>query len=111
MNHVIKWNPIDSIIFYCENKVKMLKAVIRAAIEDSSSAEPNVEAIIATETEYLQLENERLKKREIPVYLIEDENTVICPKCNEQLLNPGKIKYCPNCGHRVIRHIERMREN
>ncbi len=106
MNHAVKWNLIDSTIFYCENQIKKLKDLIGTALEDSSSAEPDVESIIAAETEYLQIENERLKKREIPVYLIEieDENCVICPRCNEQLSHPDKIRYCPNCGHRVIRH-------
>lgn len=104
MNHAVKWNLIDSTIFYCENKIKKLKDLIGTALEDNSSAEPDVESIIAAETEYLQIENERLKKREIPVYLIEDDNSVICPRCNEQLPNSDKIRYCPNCGHRVIRH-------
>lgn len=101
-NYSIKWNRFDSMIFLLENKVKKLKA----AIEDSSSEEPDVESIIAAETEYLQHENEKLKEREIPVYLIEDGTTVICPKCNYQLPDVN-VKYCSNCGHRVIEQNKR----
>ncbi|MCI8772621.1 MAG: zinc-ribbon domain-containing protein [Lachnospiraceae bacterium] len=96
-SYVAKWNRFDSIIFSLENRVEKLKA----AIEDSSSEEPDVEAFIAAETEYLQHENEKLKEREIPVYLIENGTTVVCPKCNYQLPD-AKVKYCSNCGHRVI---------
>lgn len=97
-NYSIKWNRFDSMIFSLENRVEKLKA----AIEDSSSEEPDVEAFIAAETEYLQHENEKLKEREIPVYLIEDGTTVVCPKCRCHLSNT-EVKYCSNCGHRVIK--------
>lgn len=98
--YAVKWNRFDSMIFLLESKVKKLKA----AIEDSSSKEPDVESIIAAETEYLKHENEKLKEREMPVYLIEDGSTVVCPKCNYHLPDV-EVKYCPNCGHRVIQHI------
>lgn len=100
MNYAAKWNKIDSIIFFCENKFKEFKR----AIEDSNAEEPDVELMIAAETEYLRKENEDLKKREMPLYLIEEGANVLCPKCNTQLQDTN-VKYCSNCGHRVIRHI------
>lgn len=99
-SYAVKWNRFDSMIFSLENKVKKLKT----AIEDSSKKEPDVESIIAAETEYLHHENEKLREREVPVYLIEDGTTVVCPKCNCHLPDV-EVKYCSNCGHRVIKHI------
>lgn len=107
MSLAVDWNRLDSMIFSLENKVKEIKA----AIEDSSCEEPDVESIIAAETEYLQHENDKLKERETPVYLIEDGKSVICPKCHFHLPDT-EAKYCSNCGHRVIKHITRyIKEN
>lgn len=99
MNYAAKWNKIDSAIFFCENKVKKLKA----AIKESADPEPDAELMILAETEHLRSENESLKRRETPLYLIEDSEQYFCPKCQEML--SADVKYCSNCGHRVIRHI------
>lgn len=98
------WNIFDRMIYAVESACK----AIRADIKDSRSTEPDVETIIAAETEYLQRENENLKKREIPLYLIEEEGQFFCPKCKEKHSDPD-IKYCSKCGHRVIRnkHFEK----
>lgn len=93
-----RWNILDQMFFTIENIIKS----VHEGICDAASGEPDVELIVAAETEYLQRENERLKKREIPVYLIEEENKVICPKCQTQLQD-ADVRYCCNCGHRVIR--------
>lgn len=93
-----RWNIVDQIFFTVENTIK----AICEEIHDSSSKDVDVELMIEAETKYLKHENERLKKREIPVYLIEKDNKVICPKCKAQLQDID-IKYCYNCGHRVIR--------
>ncbi|MCM1424983.1 MAG: hypothetical protein NC118_00060 [Eubacterium sp.] len=100
-----RWNIVDQIFFTVENMIK----TVYEELHDSSSAEPDVELMVAAETEYLQRENEKLKKREIPVYLIEEENKVLCPKCREQLQS-ADVKYCWNCGHRVIRHMSKKVE-
>ena len=100
MNYAAKWNKLDSVISFCESKVKELKR----AIVESAEADPNPEDIILAETEHLRNENEKLKKREVPLYLIEDKEQYFCPKCQTQLPDPD-IKYCFNCGHRVIRCI------
>lgn len=94
------WNIIDQMIFMVEKVIK----TILDGIHNSSSEEPDVELMIAAATEYLQHENERLKKREMPVYLVEEENRFICPKCQAQQQN-SEVKYCFNCGHRVIRRM------
>ncbi len=100
MSYAVKWNKIDSFIFFCENKVKKLKQ----AFMDSADTEPDAEVMILAETEHLRSENESLKRRELPVYLIEENGQYFCPKCQHPLLN-ASAKYCSNCGHRVIKPI------
>lgn len=100
MNYAARWNKIDSVIFFCENKIKELGT----AIADSRAAEPDVELMILAETEHLRAENENLKRRELPVYLIEENGQYFCPKCRAKALT-AEVKYCSNCGHRVIEHI------
>lgn len=99
------WNVIDKMIFLIENALKR----IWESICDSSAKEPDVELMIAAETEHLMKENESLKKREVPLYLIEEgtSNVCLCPKCRTCLSghNVINIKYCPNCGHRVTKRI------
>ena len=97
-----RWNIVDQIFFTIENIIKS----VHEGICDAASGEPDVELIIEAETKYLQRENERLKKRDIPVYLIEEENKVICPKCQTQQQSID-VKYCCNCGHRVTRRINK----
>ena len=94
------WNIIDRLIYAVESAWKSLLE----GISSSSLKEPDAETMIAVETDYLRRENENLKKREIPLYLIEEERHIICPKCKAQLSDPD-IKYCAGCGQRVIRHI------
>lgn len=95
-----KWNIVDRVIYALESAGKSLQE----SIKSSSLKEPDVETMIAVETDYLRRENENLKKREIPLYLSGEEGHIICPKCKTQLPDPD-IKYCSNCGQRVIRHI------
>lgn len=100
MNYVTKWNKFDSIIFFCENKFRELKT----AIADSADTEPDAELMVLAETKYLRSENESLKRRELPVYLIEENGQYHCPKCQNIILD-ADVKYSSNCGHRVIKHI------
>lgn len=94
MNFAANWNRLDSFIFFCESK-------IRDIITEQKEEEPDVELMIEAETEYLRRENEDLKKREIPVYLIEEDGQFFCPKCRIEIKDA--VKYCQNCGHRVMR--------
>lgn len=99
MNNITNWNKIDSVILFCENQINRLKETII----DSLDSEPDSETVIMAETAYLREENERMKRREMPVYLIEYEGRYFCPKC--QATVPDTAKYCSNCGHRVTKHI------
>lgn len=101
MSFVADWNKIDSFIFLCESKIKSI-------IDEQKEDEPDVELMIQAETEYLRSENENLKKREIPIYLIEEGKQYFCPKCRTAIV--GNVKYCPNCGHRVMRAISNGKE-
>lgn len=97
MNYIVNWNLLDTIIFFCENKLHKVKAVVC----DSKEAEPDVELMIQAETAHLKTENECLKKREMPALLLEEEGEYFCPKC--QYKQPDQhVRYCANCGHRVI---------
>ena len=100
-----RWNIVDQIFFTIEKTIKS----VHERICDAASGEPDVELMIEAETKHLQYENERLKKRDIPVYLIEEENKVICPKCHEQQQSVD-VKYCCNCGHRVTRRMSKKFE-
>lgn len=99
MNYAANWNRLDSIILFCENKLLQLKE----AVFDIKNEDPDVELMIQAETEHLRAENETLKKRETPAYLIEDEGQYFCPKCRVKIVD--SVKYCPNCGHRVMKSI------
>ena len=94
MSFVTDWNKIDSLIFFCESKIKDI-------ILEQKEEEPDVELMIQVETEHLRRENEDLKRREIPVSLIEEGGTYFCPKCGIEIMDA--VKYCSNCGHRVMR--------
>ncbi len=100
MNYATNWNKLDSIIFFLESKIDLIKALI----SDSNDADPDVELMIKAETEHLKAENETLKKRETPAYLIEDKGQYLCPKCRMEIVDT--VKYCSNCGHRVMRAID-----
>lgn len=96
LSNCYNWNIIDKMIYAVESACKAIREDIK------ESAEPDVETIIAAETEYLVRENENLKKREIPRYLLEENGQFFCPKCKTQHSDLD-IKYCSNCGQRVIR--------
>lgn len=97
MNFAANWNRLDSFIYFCESK-------IRDIIADKKEDEPDVEIMIQAATEHLRKANEDLKRREVPAYLIEEGGRYICPKCRIEITDT--IKYCPNCGHRVMKKIE-----
>lgn len=99
MNYTANWNILDSFIFFLESKIDWVKT----AVKDSKDGEPDVELMIRAETEHLRSENEDLKKKEIPVYLVEEGERSFCPKCRAEIVDT--VKYCPNCGHRVIKPV------
>lgn len=101
MSFTANWNKLDSFIFFCENKIN----AIREVAHDTEQSEPDVELMIQAETEHLKKQNESMKKREIPAYLIEEKGEYFCPKCQYKQSDP-QVKYCANCGHRVITKIE-----
>lgn len=96
MNFAANWNCLDSFIYFCERK-------IRDIITEQKEEEPDVELMIQAETKHLRRENENLKRREIPIYLTEEGDKFFCPKCRTEIVDD--VKYCPECGHRVMREI------
>ncbi|MCD7725884.1 MAG: zinc-ribbon domain-containing protein [Clostridiales bacterium] len=96
MNRAKEWNIIDIFIMKAEDFIHNFR------LEDLSD-QVDTETIIAAQTEYLREENEHLKARETPIYMIEKDEKYFCPKCHTFLQE--NAKYCSNCGHRVIKHI------
>ncbi|MCM1144596.1 MAG: hypothetical protein NC318_04960 [Blautia sp.] len=102
MSVATKWNRLDQFIFATENLLKQFNESIRDI--DSDSAEVSAE-MTAAETEYIRSENEKYKIKETPSALLECDNAFICPSCRKQIPDSilFNIKYCPECGKRVIR--------
>lgn len=100
INTTVSWNKFDRLIFRIENVVKNIKE----GINEADASEPDVELMIAAETEHLQNENEKLKRREMPLHMAKSGEEYICPKCRGQITDMN-AKYCSNCGQRVIRYM------
>ncbi len=97
--YVKKWNVLDSIIYKAENCISKLKN----DIADSRAATPDPEEIIEAATEQLQHENQQLKKRMYPKYIIVEDEHYFCPDCHEELdAKLIKKKFCPECGKRIV---------
>lgn len=99
-----KWNAADKFIFYIENKISDLFGVSYATSHKDDDVD--VETIIAAETEHLREENEKLKQLQRPGRVICNEDGYACPNCENQianeLLDEYGIKFCPECGKRII---------
>lgn len=100
---IMKWNVIDSIIFFIENLISKTANEIKDVKEDL----PDPEEMIAAATKELQEENEELKQYRIPGSLIEQDGSYACPVCRKEIsdidgLRNNKIKYCNNCGKRIV---------
>lgn len=91
-----KWNILDDCIYRVEELLHTISF-------SDLSEQVDVETMIEAETEHLREENEHLKSREVPLYMLQKDGMYICPKCQE-VLNIS-AKYCSGCGHRVMRHI------
>lgn len=103
MNAIRKWNMVDRCIYYCENHIRKASRFLSDQLDDQVDAEMMIDA----ETQHLREENEALKVREFPVYMLREGELYICPKCHETLCENDK--YCCNCGHRVMKHISLCR--
>ncbi len=95
MNIAKEWNIIDTLIMKIEDLVHNFKLA-------DLSDQVDTEAMIVAETEHLREENEHLKARETPIYMLEEAGNYLCPKCKAFLQD--NVNYCNNCGHRVIKH-------
>lgn len=100
---VAKWNALDSMIFSIEKLITRLAAEVK----DSKDELPTPEEMIAAATKELQAENNELKQYRIPGHLIEQGGSYACPVCQKEILNiedlkTNAVKYCDNCGKRII---------
>ena len=97
MNAIRKWNIVDSCIYCCENVIRKICLFMSDQLDD----QVDTETMIEVETQHLREENEALKDRELPLYMMQKGEMYICPKCHEPLCEDDK--YCCNCGHRVMK--------
>ncbi len=108
--YVKNWNMLDTVIYYIE----IFAVRIKLRLQDE--AEPAVEEIIDAETHYLQEEITYYRAHQRPGRIVEQHGTYCCPACRKyiasELIDSYKIKYCPECGKRIVKHqpIELMRE-
>lgn len=104
MSKMQKWNAVDKIIFYFENKISDLFGVSYATSHKKDDID--VETIIAAETDHLREENEKLKRLQRPGRIICKDDSYECPHCENkivnELLDEYRIKFCPECGKRII---------
>lgn len=94
-----KWNIVDTVIFKIENAANNLIN----SWKESREPEPDVEEIIAAETQFLKSENEKYKKMQYPTELIIIDDKKYCPECNIEIPNDYYGKCCFDCGQRIKR--------
>lgn len=92
-----KWNVVDTIIYRIE---KMIKTIIDQW-KESKDPEPDVEEIIAAETQHLKEENEEYKKMLYPADVVILEDKTYCPRCNVEIPKTFDGKCCSDCGQRL----------
>lgn len=101
-----EWNPLDSLISKVENVVVHIIKSLRKTKEEI----PDPEEMIAVATEQLQKENDELKKMQYPGIVILEDDKYSCPHChtelNKELVEGYHIKYCTECGKRIILSVE-----
>ena len=89
---------LDTVIYYIEI------FAVRIKLRLQEEAEPAVEEIIDAETQYLQEEITYYRAHQRPGRI----GTYCCPACRKyiasELIDNYKIKYCPECGKRIIKH-------
>lgn len=95
---LIEWNVLDC-LFY---KIDLLLSNIK-----NYKTIPDVEYMIAVETQHLKTENELLKALQYPKQVIKIDKIYVCPNkcCNivipSILVEKYRIKFCTECGQRI----------
>lgn len=102
------WNYIDNLIYSLESFLHIhQKRILGHTVLHKEEAD--VEIMIAAETAHLKSENEKLKKLQEPGRITCKDERYYCPHCQGEihslLIEKFKIKYCPECGKRIILSI------
>lgn len=102
MNITQKWNLFDRIIFKIENGFVWLWE----QFIEISEKDVDTELIIDAALKHLEEENRSLKKLQYPGLIICESDKYLCPCCRHkiasELVKTYKIKFCPECGKRII---------
>lgn len=93
------WNRIDTLIYKIE---KIISSLIDHW-KESGDTEPDIEEIIAAETQHLRTENEEYKKMRYPLDLIVRDGNTYCPECDTKIPEEYQGKCCFECGQRIKR--------
>lgn len=100
--YVKNWNMLDTVIYYIEI------FAVRIKLRLQEEAEPAVEEIIDAETHYLQEEITYYRAHQRPGRIVDQQGRYCCPECRNgiasELVDDYKIKYCPECGKRIVKH-------
>lgn len=94
-----KWNSVDTLIYKFEKAINH----IVSQWKESKEPEPDVEEIIAAETEHLRSENEEYKKMLYPMELRIVGDKMYCPECDTEIPEDYQGKCCSECGQRIKR--------
>ena len=101
--YVKNWNMLDTVIYFIE----LFAARIKQCLYEETK-EPAIEEIIDAETQYLQDEITYYRGHQRPGRIVEQQGTYCCPECSKgmaaELIDSYKIKYCPECGKRIVKH-------
>lgn len=97
-----KWNVVDTLIY----KIEKVIGTIVDQWRESKDPEPDVEEIIAAETQHLTEENEEYKKMCYPAELVFKEDKLYCPRCSVEIPEAYSGKCCYDCGQRLKRKID-----
>lgn len=96
-----KWNVFDSIIY----KVETAFLQIKNGWKDSKEELPDTEEMIVAATKQLRQENEQLKRKLYPGYIVVEDDRYFCPDCGEPIELEQLKKFCPECGKRILKKV------
>ena len=93
------WNRVDTLIYKVEKLINNLIDQWKEAKEP----EPDIDEILAAETQYLKSENEKYKQMLFPEELLVRDGKRYCPECETEIPEEYTGKCCFECGQRIKR--------
>lgn len=91
------WNRVDTLIYKIEKAINNLIDQWK----ESEDPDPNIDEIIAAETQHLKSENEKYKRMLYPTELVFRDGKNHCPECDIEIPDNYQGKCCSECGQRI----------